>query len=162
MTNRNIDQIRDLLLGEFIHEFDRRMAHVEEQLHDVEQNTTKSITQLRQIFYKKLDEINANHNRQYGFIEDRINQQIKEQKSFTQLQLHSIKHELTKEKESLGEALSMLKTRFEKNMLLLQKDYRSKMVSKQTLAGVLFEQSLRLKGESIEQSLQSEVEQARS
>jgi exonuclease VII large subunit len=157
MTNRNIDQIRDLLLGEFMHEFTQRISRVEERLDELEESNSTKIKQLSTHFHKKLEEINNNHQRQYDYLEESIVRGVKEQKSFTTQQAQSLKSELTKEKESLYDALLSLKSRFDKSIVLLQKDYRSKMVSKQSLAGVLFEQSLRLKGDTIEKNLKNQI-----
>jgi len=157
MTNRNIEQIRDLLLGEFIHEFDQRMTQVEEKIDEIEQNNTKSTKQLAQHLHKKLEEFSQNQHRQYEYLEERISKQMKEQKSFSVMQSQSLKGEIAKERDALSENIKLVKSRFERALQVLQKDYRSKMVSKQSLAGVLFEQSLRLKGDSIEKSLKSEI-----
>ncbi len=153
MTEKNMDQIRDLLIGEFVGEYRNQMQFLEDKLSEIEERHRKDIDQLSTLLTSRINQLDKTFSERFDYLEESINKKIKENGNLHKIGLDTLRDEVVANKENADKFIDLLKQRIEKSLRNLKDDYTSKNVSKKDLASMFFEYSLKLKGESIEESV---------
>ncbi len=160
----NIDQIRDIIVGSQLRDYDNRFQHIESDLVVLRQEIRDRVEQLRNGFSielraaidsleKKIKAVNLNAQDESQDIRqqlDRINKRfsntIEALDEALDKQTSSLKSELSETRNSLHEDVRNLRTYVLEEIERHFSNLRQSKVSRDDMAEILFELGMRLKG----------------
>jgi len=145
MTSNDMDQIRDLLIGDFSQEIKNQLKVLDERLTQLHEDNRQAIETLSTTLDAKINKIYKISNEKNESLKLMIEQRLSEQNSITQDEFTSIENRLNTQNISTQKALTLLKSRVDANLTSLQEDNNRKNVSKESLASLFLEYSLKLK-----------------
>ena len=173
----NITQLQELLFGEQIEEYDRKLEQHNQRLNQLEANSEKfqfvveeRINRLESNLLEKLNSIANSLERKIKYLslttkeeQSKIRQELNvvsqhshDNMDFLQNSLNthtnSLKTQITESKADLDRDLQLLKQQISEKLESNLSDLSSNKVSRTALAEALFELCLKLKGEGVELS----------
>ncbi len=160
----NIDQIRDIIFGAQLREYDNRFDKIDSELSMMQQDTQARIEQIKTVlsaemkvavdsFEKKLKSLTSNTQEESADLRqqiDRVNRKfsssIESLDEAIDNQTSSIRDELSQTRERLSEETRTLKTQVFEELDRRFSMLRDVKVSRDDMAEILFELGMRLKG----------------
>ena len=161
MTNQDMEQIRELLIGEFSKEIKDRLDRIEAHIDEIEEDNLQIIKNLSKSLTGKINQVHKMSQNNHQNLEDLLNKKFKEQKELTDDEFNEIKNELDIQKEFTMKSLNMLKRNITSNIKLLKEDMITRSVSKESLSSIFLDYSLRLKESSVADELMNEISDER-
>ncbi|SFV60248.1 hypothetical protein MNB_SV-9-807 [hydrothermal vent metagenome] len=157
MTNQDMEQIRELLIGEFSKETKDRLDRLEAHIEEIQDENLKNIKNLSKSLTNKLNQVHKMSQNSHQNLEDLINRKIKEQKQLTSEEFQDINNQLDIQKDFTNESLNILKKSIKSNIKTLREDIINRSVSKESLSTIFLDYSLRLKDSNVEDELINEI-----
>jgi len=157
MTNQDMEQIRELLIGEFSKETKDRLDRLEAHIEEMQDENLKNIKNLSKSLTNKLNQVHKMSQNSHQNLEDLINRKIKEQKQLTSEEFQDINNQLDIQKDFTNESLNILKKSIKSNIKTLREDIINRSVSKESLSTIFLDYSLRLKDSNVEDELINEI-----
>jgi len=157
MTNQDMEQIRELLIGEFSKETKDRLDRLEAHIEEMQDENLKNIKNLSKSLTNKLNQVHKMSQNSHQNLEDLINRKIKEQKQLTSEEFEDINNQLDIQKDFTNESLNILKKSIKSNIKTLREDIINRSVSKESLSTIFLDYSLRLKDSNVEDELINEI-----
>jgi hypothetical protein len=153
MTNQDMEQIRELLIGDFIKETQHRLESIEREISQIQEDNLQQIKNLSKSLTTKINQAHKMSQNNYQNLEDLVNKKFKEQKEITDSQLDSVINEIDTEKNFTRKSLNIVKKSMNNSLKSLREDMNDRHISKETLSTIFFDYSLRLKESSVEDTL---------
>ena len=157
MTNQDMEQIRELLIGEFIKETKHRLDTIERDMNQIQEENLQHIKSLSKSLTTKINQAHKMSQNNYQNLEDLVNKKFKEQKAITTSELNTIKNDIEIEKDFNKKSLNIVKKSMSSNLKSLREDMVDRHISKESLSTIFFDYSLRLKDSSVEDKLIDEI-----
>ncbi len=146
MIDSDMDQIRELLLGEFKEETKNEFKSIYRELDEIKEKNQQDIDNLSKLLQQK-----------YQHLENSINTQIKSQQDINEDKFKSIGQEIFIQQEYNKQVFNTLKKQFEKRLNTLKDDYTQKNVSKESMASMFFDYAVKLKNENLKDKLKKNL-----
>lgn len=146
MIDSDMNQIRELLLGEFESKTKNEFKSIYRELSEIKEKNQQD-----------MDKLNKSLQQKYQYLENSINTQLNSQQKINSDKFKSIEKEILIQQEYNNKVFNTLKKQFEKRLNSLKEDYTQKNVSKESMASMFFEYALKLKDESIEDKLKKNI-----
>ena len=147
MIDSDMDQMRELLLGEFEEKIKNEFNSIYRELEEIKEKNQQEIDKFNKLLQQK-----------YQYLENSINTQIKSQQDINGDKFKSIEQEIFIQQEYTTKAFSTLNSRFEKKLNALRDDYTKKNVSKESMATMFFEYAMKLKNENLKDKLKKNIQ----
>ena len=157
MTNQDMEQIRELLIGEFVKETQHRLELIERNISQIQEENSQQIKSLSKSLTSKINQAHKMSQNNYQNLEDLMNKKFKEQKEITNSELLTIKNDIEIEKELTKKSFNIVKKGINSSLKLLRDDLIDRHISKESLSTIFFDYSLRLKDSSVEDKLIDEI-----
>ncbi len=161
MTNQDMEQIRELLIGEFSKETRDRLDRLEAHIEDIQDDNLQNIRNLSKSLTGKINQVHKMSQNSHQNLEDLLNKKLREQKELTDDECKEIKNELDIQKDFTMKSLNILKKSITSNIKFLKEDMITRSVSKESLSSIFLDYSLRLKESSIADELINEIADGR-
>lgn len=152
-----MDQIRELLIGDFIQDTNKKLEVMQERLDDIQEDYREDIERLSNNFNAKIMQMDKVSSDKYEYLERQIDEKIKGESKRSTTHLEVLKEELNTHKEYSDKSLSMFKKIYDAKLQALRDEHSQKSVSKTSLASMFLEYSLKLKDSNIENEIKSEI-----
>jgi len=146
MIDSDMNQIRELLLGEFESKTKNEFKSIYRELSEIKEKNQQD-----------MDKLNKSLQQKYQYLENSINTQLNSQQKINSDKFKSIEKEILIQQEYNNKVFNTIKKQFEKRLNSLKEDYTQKNVSKESMASMFFEYALKLKDESIEDKLKKNI-----
>jgi len=157
MTNQDMEQIRELLIGEFSKEIKDRLDRLEAHIEDIQDDNLKIIKNLSKSLTGRINQVHKMSQNSHQNLEDLLNKKFKEEKELTNNEFNEIKNELDIQREFTIKSLNMLKKNTNSSIKLLKGDMIARNVSKESLSSIFLDYSLRLKDSNVADELVNEI-----
>jgi len=150
-----MDQIRELLIGEFVRDTNSRFELMENRLDELQEDNLRNVNSLSKNISSKIEQLQQDNSSRYDYLENLLNAKLKEQNSLNQNEFENLKNNITSQKEFTTKSLTTLKKMFDIKLNNLRDDIDAKNVSKVSLSSMFLEHSLNLKGTDIGNEVQN-------
>jgi gas vesicle protein len=158
MTSNDMNQIRELLIGEFSQEVKNQLKLLNERVDQLQEDNKQEIERVAKSLDSKINKVYKISNERFESLKDTIEKKIKEQETLTQDELSALQEVIALQQETSQKSLHILKSRFESKLKDLKDDYIRRNVSKDSLASIFLEYSLKLKESTIEDELKDKLQ----
>ncbi len=150
-----MDQIRELLIGEFIRDTKRKFELLESRLDELQEENLRNVNALSKNISSKMEQLHQNNSRKYEYLENLLEAKIKEHEGLNRNEFDTIINDMTQQKEFANKSLTAIKKMFDIKLKTLKDDMEAKSVSKISLSSMFLDHSLKLKGSDIEGEIQN-------
>ncbi len=147
MIDSDMDQMRELLLGEFEEKIKNEFNSIYRELEEIKEKNQQEIDKFNKLLQQK-----------YQYLENSINTQIKSQQDINGDKFKSIEQEIFIQQEYNKQVFNALRNQFEKRLNALKNDYTQKNVSKESMATMFFEYAMKLKNENLKDKLKKNIQ----
>jgi len=158
MTSNDMNQIRELLIGEFSQEVKNQLKLLNERVDQLQEDNKREIERVAKTLDSKINKVYKISNERYESLKEGIDKKIKEQESLTQDELVALQDSITIHQDATQKSYNILKSRFETKIKDLKDDYIRRNVSKDSLASIFLEYSLKLKDTTVEDELKDKLQ----
>jgi len=157
MTNQEMEQIRELLIGEFTKETNHRLESIERDIKQMQEENLEHLKSLSKSLTNKINQVHKMSQNSYQNLEELVNKRFKEQKDLTDSEFRAVRDDIEIEKEFTLKSISIVKQSTNRNLKELRDEIIERDVSKESLSSIFMDYSLRLKDSSIERELINEI-----
>lgn len=147
MIDSDMDQIRELLIGEFEVKTKNEFKSIYRELDELKEQNQQDIDKLNKILQQK-----------YQYLENSITTQLNSQQEINNNKFTSIQKEILIQQEYNNKVFNTLKKQFENRLNILKDDYTQKNISKESMASMFFEYAVKLKNDNIEDKLKKNIQ----
>ncbi|MEA3490476.1 MAG: hypothetical protein U9R27_01100 [Campylobacterota bacterium] len=158
MTSNDMNQIRELLIGEFSQEVKSQLKLLDKRLTQLHEDNKRDIDTIEKTLESKINKVHKVSNERYESIKLLLEQRINEQNSIMQNEVVAIENILATQHESTKKSLNLLKTRMQSKLNDLEETNSRKNVSKESLASMFLEYSLKLKDTTLADKIKEKIE----
>ncbi|SFV62798.1 hypothetical protein MNB_SV-6-509 [hydrothermal vent metagenome] len=155
MTSKDMDQIRELLIGEFVRNTKSKFELIESRLDELQEDNLRNVNALSKNISAKIEQLQQNSKSNYEYLENLLEAKLKESKSLNQNEFNNIKSDIEAQKEFTSKSLATLKKIFDAKLKTMIDEMDAKSVSRASLSSMFLEHSLKLKGSDIEDEMQN-------
>jgi hypothetical protein len=155
VVSKDMNQIRELLIGEFVQETRTKLDLINSKLDEIQEEYKRDIDSVSQSLEAKVEQLHQSNSSNYEYLENLLNAKLKEQKGLNESDFQNIKDEAVRQKEFTIKSLNSLKSMIDIKLKILKDDFDANSVSKLSLSSIFMEYSMKLKGSDIESELES-------
>ncbi|MEA1953809.1 MAG: hypothetical protein U9O24_05410 [Campylobacterota bacterium] len=157
MTSNDMNQIRDLLIGEFSKEVKDQLKLLDDRLTQLHEDNKRKIEETAKMLETKINKVHAISQERNKSLKLLLEEKMNEQNSITKNEFTVIENTINAQNESHLKSVNLLKNRLELRLNSLEEDNIRKNVSKDSLASMFLEYSLKLKDTSITNELKDKM-----
>jgi hypothetical protein len=143
VVSKDMNQIRELLIGEFVQETRTKLDLINSKLDEIQEEYKRDIDSVSQSLEAKVEQLHQSNSSNYEYLENLLNAKLKEQKGLNESNFQNIKDEAVRQKEFTIKSLNSLKSMIDIKLKILKDDFDANSVSKLSLSSIFMEYSMK-------------------